>query len=151
MQNVTGSGIYTVPAAGTYFVTGTTTFNNQQYSVSKIAPSGTVNVTANSVAGPITVTYVPATTALQVQVSGIVGGGSHGFVISGPNGFTQNITQGNGTSTYTVPGIGAYTVTPNNAGGASNIGAYNHTIPAAVAGLNVQLPPAAAPVAASPS
>lgn len=149
VQNVTGSGIYTVPAAGTYFVTGqTTTFNNQQYSVSTIAPSGTVNVTANSVAGPITVTYVPATTALQVQVSGIVGGGSHGFVISGPNGFTQNITQGNGTSTYTVPGIGAYTVTPNNAGGASNIGAYNHTIPAAVAGLNVQLPPAAAPVAA---
>ncbi|WP_291164592.1 Ig-like domain-containing protein [Gemmatimonas sp. UBA7669] len=149
VQNVTGSGIYTVPAAGTYFVTGqTTTFNNQQYSVSTIAPSGTVNVTANSVAGPITVTYVPATTALQVQVSGIVGGGSHGFVISGPNGFTQNITQGNGTSTYTVPGIGAYTVTPNNAGGASNIGAYNHTIPAAVAGLNVQLPPTAAPVAA---
>lgn len=149
VQNVTGSGIYTVPAAGTYFVTGqTTTFNNQQYSVSTIAPNGTVNVAANAVAGPITVTYVPATTALQVQVSGIVGGGTHPFVISGPNGFTQNITQGNGTQTYTVPGIGTYTVTPNNAGGASNIGAYNHTVPAAVAGLNVQLPPTAAPIAA---
>jgi uncharacterized protein YjdB len=145
-QAVTGSGIYTVPAAGTYFVTGqNTTFNNQTYSVGSITP-GSVNVVANSVAGPVNVTYINATTSLQLQVSGIVGGGSYNFTINGPNGFTQAITQGNGTQTYTVPGAGSYSITPAFASTNQAIGAYIHTVPAATASQTVNPAPAAAPV-----
>lgn len=145
-QAVTGSGIYTVPTAGTYFVTGqNTTFNNQTYSVGSITP-GSVNVVANAVAGPVNVTYINATTSLQLTVSGIVGGGSYNFTINGPNGFTQAITQGNGTVTYTVPGTGSYSITPAFASTNQAIGAYIHTVPAAAAAQTVNPAPAAAPV-----
>lgn len=144
-QTVTGAGTYVVPAAGTYFVTGAmVTHNNQAYSVSSVTPSGTVVVGANSV-GSATVNYVNATTMLSVTVSGVVGGGTPSFTITGPNGFSQTVTQSNGTANYVVPGAGTYTVTP-----AVNptLNSYVHTSPAPVGGLNVALPPAVVPNAA---
>lgn len=144
-QTVTGAGTYVVPAAGTYFVTGAmVTHNNQAYSVSSVTPSGTVVVAANSV-GSATVNYVNATTMLEVVVSGVVGGGTPSFTITGPNGFSQTVSQGNGSQNYVVPGAGSYTVTPT---GSLVLNGYTHTAPAAVSGLNVALPPAAVPSAA---
>lgn len=144
-QTVTGPGTYVVPAAGTYFVTGNqVVHNNRAYVVGSVTPSGTVIVGSNSV-GSATVNYVDATTSVSVTVNNIVGGGSAAFTISGPNGFSANLTQANGTQTYVVPGAGTYTVTPANAGGSIAIGAYTHNVPAAVGGLNVALPPAAVP------
>lgn len=144
-QTVTGPGTYVVPAAGTYFVTGSqVTFNNNSYSVQSVTPSGTVVVNANSV-GSATVNYTLSTTQVSVTVSGVVGGGTPSFTIAGPNGFSQTVSQGNGTQNYVVPGAGTYSVTPT---GSSVLNGYTHTAPAAVTGLNVALPPAAVPNAA---
>lgn len=143
--NVTGPGTYIVPTAGTYFVTGSqVTYNNQAYAVGSVTP-GTVVVAANTVATS-TVAYVNATTQLSVTITGVVGGGTPSFTITGPNSFSQTVTtQGNGTTVYTVPGAGTYTVTP-----AVNptLNGYAHTSPAPVGGLVVALPPLAPPSAA---
>ncbi|MBA3917810.1 MAG: hypothetical protein C0516_04390 [Gemmatimonas sp.] len=142
---VTGPGIYTVPGAAgtTYFITGNNvTVNNVGYAstsgIQAIAVTGLTNVTVN---------YATAATQINITTAGLQSG-SGTYTITGPNGFTGNFTDGNGTRTLNVPAAGAYTIT---AAATQTVNGLQYGVVAAPAGVgaitvNVGPTPAAASV-----
>ncbi|MBL0937325.1 MAG: Ig-like domain-containing protein [Gemmatimonadaceae bacterium] len=128
---VNGSGIYTVPGAAgtTYFVSGNpVVVNNVNYGpttgIQAISVSGLTNATVN---------YGIAATQISITTSGLQSG-SGAYSISGPNGFTGNFTDANGTRLLNVPGAGTYTIT---AAGTQTIGGLQYGVVAAGNPINV--------------
>ncbi|MFN8717477.1 MAG: Ig-like domain-containing protein [Gemmatimonadaceae bacterium] len=102
----TASGIVSLPAAGTYFVTGNAVTVN---SVAYGPTSGTQTITVNGLASA-TVTYGIAATQINVTTTGLFSG-SGSYTVAGPGGYSASFTDANGTRTINVPAAGSYTIT----------------------------------------
>ncbi len=112
-QTVTSSGTYTVPNAGTYFITAqSTSFNSQNFAPTVATANQTVTVVANA-STPVTVNYALAATRISVTVSGLFGAAAGQFTIAGTGGnsYTQLFTLGNGVNSINVPQAGIYNIT----------------------------------------
>jgi hypothetical protein len=99
----TASGLVPVPAAGNYFVVGSSVVVN---SISYLSTSGTQTIAVNGLASA-TVTYAVSATRIAVTTAGLATGASGTYAIATVGSFTD----ANGTRTVNVPAAGSYAVT----------------------------------------
>jgi len=106
---VTGSQTLTSLPVGSYTITASNVSGGGQ-TWAPAPPSQTVSVAANTTTNAA-VAYSPTLGGLTVTVSGLPGGTNASVTVTGPGGFSQNLTA---TTTLTGLTVGSYTIAASN-------------------------------------
>lgn len=124
-QNLTGSQTLSGLVPGSYTVTAVAVSVGP--TVYSPAPTSQIKSVAAGAVASASVTYAASTGALNVTVSGLPGGAAAAIVVTGPGGFSQNLT---GSQTLSGLTPGGYTVSGSSvvSGGST----YNATSPGTV-------------------